>query len=142
MSEVLFWVLIGIILALSFEHVLTYIFINYLLSYLKRVIAPTPLNKDKDEDSAVEGKNPDGTQKIKDEVLQGAFPIRDVKLVMVVREDLKMGKGKVGAQCGHATLAAYEQASAYAKYSDYWRKVLSSWSWEGQKKVCLKVMSE
>jgi peptidyl-tRNA hydrolase len=38
----------------------------------------------------------------------GAFPIQDVKLVMVVREDLKMTKGKIGAQCGHATLGASE----------------------------------
>jgi peptidyl-tRNA hydrolase len=30
--------------------------------------------------------------------------------VLCVRKDLKMGKGKIGAQCGHATLAAYEQA--------------------------------
>ena len=31
----------------------------------------------------------------------------EVKMVLVVREDLKMGKGKIGAQCGHATLGAY-----------------------------------
>jgi PTH2 family peptidyl-tRNA hydrolase len=53
-------------------------------------------------------KNPDGTKKIEDDVLKGAFPVSEVKLVMVVREDLKMGKGKIGAQCGHATLGAYE----------------------------------
>ena len=29
---------------------------------------------------------------------------------MVVRQDLKMGKGKAAAQCCHATLAAYKQA--------------------------------
>ncbi len=72
----------------------------------------------------------------------GAFPIDEVKLVMVVREDLKMGKGKIGAQCGHATLGAVEQVQQYAKRSSYWRKVINKWSWEGQKKVCLKVMSE
>ena len=61
---------------------------------------------------------------------------------MVVREDLKMGKGKIGAQCGHATIAAYEQVNAYSKESAYWKKTLNNWSWEGQKKVCVKVMSE
>ena len=44
-----------------------------------------------------EGNNPDGTKRIKDEILQGAFPVKEVKLVMVVREDLKMTKGKIGA---------------------------------------------
>ena len=33
----------------------------------------------------------------------------DTKLVLVVRQDLKMGKGKAAAQCCHATLAAYKQ---------------------------------
>lgn len=32
----------------------------------------------------------------------------EVKLVLVVNDSLKMSKGKIGAQCGHATLACYE----------------------------------
>lgn len=32
------------------------------------------------------------------------------KMVLVVRSDLGMGKGKVAAQCGHATLACYKRA--------------------------------
>lgn len=31
-----------------------------------------------------------------------AHPLSDPKMVLVVRRDLDMGKGKVGAQCGHA----------------------------------------
>ena len=31
-----------------------------------------------------------------------AHPLSDPKMVLVVRRDLEMGKGKVGAQCGHA----------------------------------------
>ena len=95
-----------------------------------------------DEDSD-DGLNAvDGSKKIKDEVLLSTYPIQDVKMVLVVREDLKMGKGKVGAQCGHATLGVYKQCDKYAKESEYWRKVLNNWQWEGQKKVCLKVNSE
>ena len=89
-----------------------------------------------------EEKNPDGTKKVKDDILFSSFPVSDVKLVMVVREDLKMGKGKIGAQCGHATIGAYEQVQQFAKKSAYWKKVLNSWSWDGQKKVCVKVMTE
>jgi PTH2 family peptidyl-tRNA hydrolase len=37
--------------------------------------------------------------------------IRTHKLVLVVRQDLGMGKGKIGAQCGHVSVLAYKQAS-------------------------------
>jgi hypothetical protein len=32
------------------------------------------------------------------------------KMVLCVRTDLKMGKGKIAAQCGHAVLGSYKQA--------------------------------
>lgn len=32
----------------------------------------------------------------------------EMKLVLVINDSLKMTKGKIGAQCGHATLACYE----------------------------------
>ena len=35
----------------------------------------------------------------------------EMKMVLVIRSDLKMGKGKIGAQCGHAVLGAYRQAT-------------------------------
>ena len=36
----------------------------------------------------------------------------EMKMVLVVRSDLKMGKGKIGAQCGHAVLGAYKKMVA------------------------------
>ena len=132
MMESLFWLLLGIVVTLTFEK-----YLPFGLGGAKETTVSSV-----NDASELNGKNPDGTKKIRDEDLQAAFPIQEVKLVMVVREDLKMGKGKIGAQCGHATIAAFEQVTAYAKHSAYWRKVLNSWSWEGQKKVCVKVMSE
>ena len=131
MMAALFWLALGVILTLTFERYLPF---NWL--------AGGGLKKKEGEEEEFEGKNPDSTKRVKDEILQAAFPIQEVKLVMVVREDLKMGKGKIGAQCGHATIAAFEQVTAYAKKSAYWKKVLNNWSWEGQKKVCVKVMTE
>ena len=125
------WVLIGVFLTLSYESLLRFIKPNNKIDELKNT-----------KESEGDAKNPDGTNKVKDETLFSSFPISEVKLVMVVREDLKMGKGKIGAQCGHATIGAYEQVVQYAKKSAYWKKVLNNWSWEGQKKVCVKVMSE
>uniref|UniRef100_A0A0A9DCY0 peptidyl-tRNA hydrolase n=1 Tax=Arundo donax TaxID=35708 RepID=A0A0A9DCY0_ARUDO len=35
--------------------------------------------------------------------------IEDFKMVLVVRNDLKMGKGKIAAQCSHATLGLFKK---------------------------------
>ena len=56
-----------------------------------------------------------------------------MKMVLVVRTDLQMGKGKAAAQCAHAALGAYKMARS--KCPD----VLKSWERNGQPKVVLKV---
>jgi PTH2 family peptidyl-tRNA hydrolase len=58
------------------------------------------------------------------------------KLAVVVRQDLKMGKGKVSAQVGHASVSASEITRK--KHNAWWR----DWLDEGQCKVVLKVNSE
>ena len=78
----------------------------------------------------------------KDKALFAQFPIDDVKQVFAVRTDLGMTKGKIGAQVGHATLGAYNTTKKWAKKSAYWRKSLQTWSYIGQKKICVKATSE
>lgn len=39
--------------------------------------------------------------------MKNQYPAEDIKMVLVVRNDLQMGKGKIGAQCGHATLGSH-----------------------------------
>ena len=56
-----------------------------------------------------------------------------MKQVIVVRTDLKMGKGKLAAQVAHASVAAFLKAGFFAK-----RK----WLRQGMKKIVLKVSSE
>ncbi|TYZ63244.1 hypothetical protein PybrP1_009435 [[Pythium] brassicae (nom. inval.)] len=58
------------------------------------------------------------------------------KMVLCVRTDLKMGKGKIAAQCCHATLGAYKRAVKRAPAA------VRAWETLGQAKVCLKVDSE
>lgn len=53
-------------------------------------------------------------------------------MVLIIRNDLKMGKGKVAAQCAHGAVAAYKAALKHPK-------LLSAWEKEGQKKITLKV---
>lgn len=60
----------------------------------------------------------------------------ECKMVLVVRQDLKMEKGKIAAQCGHATLAAYKYTKA--KQPD----LLHQWERRGQAKVVVKAPSE
>jgi len=44
---------------------------------------------------------------------QASLMPQNLKMVLVVRNDLKMGKGKIGAQCGHAVLGAFKRARKY-----------------------------
>lgn len=57
------------------------------------------------------------------------------KLILVIRTDLKMGKGKVAAQCAHAAVAAYKSARRHPK-------ILQAWEECGQPKITLKVDGE
>ncbi|XP_053975129.1 peptidyl-tRNA hydrolase 2, mitochondrial-like [Hylaeus anthracinus] len=57
------------------------------------------------------------------------------KLILVVRTDLKMGKGKVAAQCAHAAVAAYKAATKNSK-------ILKAWEECGQAKITVKVDNE
>ncbi|KAI8597716.1 peptidyl-tRNA hydrolase PTH2-domain-containing protein [Dissophora ornata] len=60
----------------------------------------------------------------------------DYKMVLVVRSDLGMGKGKAAAQCCHATLSNYKELSKKNP------KALKRWEYCGQAKVTLKVDNE
>uniref|UniRef100_A0A1J3ETG8 peptidyl-tRNA hydrolase n=1 Tax=Noccaea caerulescens TaxID=107243 RepID=A0A1J3ETG8_NOCCA len=61
---------------------------------------------------------------------------RNFKMVLVVRNDLKMGKGKIAAQCSHATLGLYKKLFQRAP------KALNRWENCAQPKVVVKIESE
>ena len=56
-----------------------------------------------------------------------------MKQAIIVRTDLKMGKGKIAAQSCHACLGAYKKAN---------KKDIKKWELSGGKKVVLKISSE
>ncbi|KAJ1999738.1 hypothetical protein GGI06_006028 [Coemansia sp. S85] len=60
----------------------------------------------------------------------------DTKLVLIIRTDLGMSKGKIAAQCSHATLGCYKRALKQAP------GMLKAWEFTGQAKVTLKCNSE
>lgn len=55
------------------------------------------------------------------------------KQVIVLRTDLKMGKGKLVAQGAHASLQAYKKTSSAAR---------AAWEAAGSKKIVVKVSSK
>ena len=59
-----------------------------------------------------------------------------MKMILVVRSDLKMGKGKAAAQCCHAAVGAYKMARRNAP------EILKKWERTGQPKVVVKTDSE
>ena len=58
------------------------------------------------------------------------------KQTIVIRADLKMGKGKIAAQTSHASLTAYNKVRSTHP------EIAKEWEREGQKKVVLRVNSE
>ncbi|KAI0234548.1 Peptidyl-tRNA hydrolase 2, mitochondrial [Lamellibrachia satsuma] len=60
----------------------------------------------------------------------------EYKLVLVVRTDLKMGKGKVAAQCSHAAVDATKQLRRTNA------AILKEWEDNGQPKVVVKTENE
>ncbi|KAJ5627213.1 peptidyl-tRNA hydrolase 2 [Penicillium herquei] len=62
----------------------------------------------------------------------------EVKLVLVVRTDLGMTKGKIAAQASHATLACYKYFITHAPDSP----ILRQWERMGQAKIALQIKGE
>jgi PTH2 family peptidyl-tRNA hydrolase len=60
----------------------------------------------------------------------------EYKQVIVFRTDLKMGKGKIAAQAGHAAVSAAEEARK--RHRVWWE----AWLFEGQRKIAVKVKNE
>jgi PTH2 family peptidyl-tRNA hydrolase len=58
------------------------------------------------------------------------------KQVIIFRSDLRMSKGKIAAQAGHAAVSAGEEARKHHKV--WW----NAWVSEGQCKIAVKVKSE
>ncbi|KAE9620275.1 hypothetical protein Lal_00019847 [Lupinus albus] len=90
------------------------------------------------KDNKFNNKNNNTKSKLKDPlpIEQLAQILDDFKMILVVRNDLKMGKGKIAAQCSHATLGLYKKLHNRAP------KALNRWEMCAQPKVVVKIESE
>lgn len=55
------------------------------------------------------------------------------KMVIAIRTDIKMSKGKTAAQSAHAAVSVLDEAD---------KKILAKWKSEGQKKIVVKAKNE
>ena len=67
------------------------------------------------------------------QTIQLANNNEEYKLVLLVRKDLKMQKGKIAAQCGHASVGCVLKAQKKDPIS------LNTWLYRGQAKIALNV---
>lgn len=61
--------------------------------------------------------------------------VKQYKMVIAVRKDLDLGKGKIGSQVAHAAVSC----ALYAEKHD--KKAFSEWMRQGQRKVVVRVDS-
>lgn len=54
------------------------------------------------------------------------------KQALIIRLDLKIGRGKIAVQCSHAAVSAAEEARI--RFPQWWK----AWLEEGQRKIALK----
>ncbi|KAH8271221.1 hypothetical protein KR018_001619 [Drosophila ironensis] len=85
---------------------------------------------------ASEGAAPpaEGASSVVDRVYGGFND--NFKMVLVVRNDLKMGKGKIAAQCGHGAVGAYQRAVTKTP------RLIRAWEGSGCAKIAVRVESE
>ncbi|CCC70340.1 hypothetical protein NCAS_0E02700 [Naumovozyma castellii] len=62
----------------------------------------------------------------------------EVRMALVIRQDLGMTKGKIAAQCCHAALACYRKIATDPKKVSYNPAMTQRWLMGGQAKITLK----
>ncbi|XP_044009772.1 peptidyl-tRNA hydrolase 2, mitochondrial [Aphidius gifuensis] len=71
-------------------------------------------------------------------LIKNGMPKEPYKMVLVVRTDILMTKGKVASQCSHAAVECFSKSSKNIMQ----KKNVESWMFLGQPKIVLKINSE
>ncbi|SCV01287.1 LANO_0F11034g1_1 [Lachancea nothofagi CBS 11611] len=84
----------------------------------------------------------DGSDEDEDEVEINSLSLNDipgeVKMALVIRQDLAMKKGKIAAQCCHAALACYRLIATDPSRDSFNLQMTQRWLHHGQAKITLK----
>ena len=92
-------------------------------NYKKIILKLKSKNHQKKTDTSIEEKSYD-------------FDTADLKMVFLVRDDLKMGAGKIAAQVAHAAVGLFDDITSGD--DDYHQQALDFWNEFGAKKVVLR----
>jgi len=79
-------------------------------------------------------------EKIKEALKVTNYSTMSYKMVLIVRQDLGMGVGKIAAQVGHAVLGAYQTIVESEDVKQ--QEALFNWEENGQAKIVLKIKSK
>lgn len=102
----------------------------------KKSKAIPPRRKKVEGEGVVEVDSDDEEYEFEGEAVQYGLMDAPFKMVLCVNMSLKMDKGKIAAQCGHATLGAYKASMKYTSSNVKW------WERTGQAKIAVKVSEE
>ncbi|AAS50983.1 ABR210Wp [Eremothecium gossypii ATCC 10895] len=101
--------------------------------------------KDRAESASRDAEELDSTYEddSDEEVVEvSSLPLNDipgeVRMALVIRQDLGMTKGKIAAQCCHAALACYRLMAEDVTRVSYNRDMVMRWLQRGQAKITLK----
>lgn len=92
--------------------------------------------EDEDDDDGSGGNNPQELSSSSSPSSRWGASDAPYKMVLCVNQSLPMTKGKVAAQCGHATLGAYKRAMKHCPHAVRW------WERTGCAKIAVKCMTE
>lgn len=100
-----------------------------ILSRLRRILSKKEKAEELSENNSKAG------EKI-DEEDEKSYEFDDLKMVFLVREDLKLGAGKIAAQVAHAAVSLYDDITQEG--TSYYQQALDHWNEYGAKKIVLK----
>jgi len=105
--------------------------LSYIMSQFQQKVSEKEEENDNIDDS---DEWEDETDSDGEEEKSSAFG--PTKMVMAVRMDLKMGKGKIAAQCCHAAVAAFKKGKSRSP------KLVKAWEEDGSRKIAVKAKDE
>ncbi|KAL0273787.1 UNVERIFIED_CONTAM: hypothetical protein PYX00_006380 [Menopon gallinae] len=111
-------------------------FVTGVISGILLLLISTKLRGGSSGSSSSRNKNRSAADHSGESEFSFAENFGELKMTLVIRNDLKMGKGKAAAQCSHAAVMAHEIAATKCP------SVLRDWKMNGQRKIVVKTESE
>ncbi|SCU97830.1 LADA_0H08592g1_1 [Lachancea dasiensis] len=108
----------------------------------QKAIEELEMEKNEEYESDIESCGEDYDEEDEEEVEINSMSLNDipgeVRMALVIRQDLGMQKGKIAAQCSHAALACYRLIAADPTRESYNLPLTQRWLRYGQAKITLK----